>query len=92
MVGGLQLFQYELALGRFLLVFAEMLGVSQFGNGQDVERHIVTDALCIVADARHEVLARRLTDLYQYGLHVPRRRWHKCCVRGVRGRAFRFCQ
>ena len=54
-IRGLQLSEDEFALGLFLLLLGEILGVFQFGYGGDVERHIVAYALSIVVDASHKM-------------------------------------
>ena len=55
-VGGLQLLEDEFALGSLLLLFREILGVLELGDGDEFEGHIVADALNVVVDACLEVL------------------------------------
>ena len=54
-VGGLQLLEDEFALGSLLLLFREILGVLELGDGDEFEGHIVADALNVVVDACLEV-------------------------------------
>jgi len=65
----LQLFENEFTLCLFLLLLRQILGIFQFGNGDNLERHIVTYALHIVVDAYLEVLIDGLTNLNEYRLH-----------------------
>ena len=68
-IGGLQLFENELAFGLFLLFFAKALCILQFRNGDYVKGHVVVDALHVVVDADYEVLVHRFPYLNQYSLH-----------------------
>ena len=68
-VRGLQLFEDEFALGLLLLFLREVLGILQFGNGDNLKGHIVADTLYIVVYAGYEVLIDRLAYLYEYRLH-----------------------
>ena len=68
-VGGLQLAQDEVSFGSFLLFLSQVLGVAQFRYGDDVKRHVVADALCIVTNASCEMLVDGLADLKKQRLH-----------------------
>lgn len=69
-IGGLQLSEDEVSFSRFLLFLSQVLGVLQFGYGDDVKRHVVADALCIVTNASCEMLVDGLADLKKNGLHI----------------------
>lgn len=69
-VGGLKLTEYQFALHLFLLFLREILGVFQFGDGGDRERHVVGYALGIVVDAGSKVLVGGLAYEDEFGLHA----------------------
>ena len=66
----LYLLEYQFAFGCFLLFFCKALGVLEFRDDDEFERHIVTDALHIITDARLEMLVGGLTHEYQQRLHL----------------------
>ena len=69
-IRGLQLSEDELALGLFLLLLGEILGVFQFGYGGDGKRHIMTDSTGIVINACLEVLICGLADQNEFSFHM----------------------
>ena len=62
---GLQLTEDQLALGPFLLLFAEAFGGLQFWNGHQLEWHVMADALHVGGDASREMLVVGLAHQYQ---------------------------
>jgi hypothetical protein len=68
-VAGLNLFQDKFALGLFLLILRQTLGILEFGDGYQFERHVVAYAVAIVVDARLEVLVGGLANQYQESFH-----------------------
>ena len=68
-VRGLQLFEDEFTLSGLLLFFREILGVLEFGDGDELERHIVADALNVVVDACLEMLVGGFPHENEKGLH-----------------------
>ena len=64
-ISGLQLLENQFTLGLFLLLLREILGVFEFGYGDDVEGHIVIDTLYVVVDTGNEVLIDGLANLNQ---------------------------
>ena len=63
-VAGLNLFQNQFALGGFLLCLRQALGVFEFGDGYELERHVMTDAIYIIVDACLEMLVGGLANQY----------------------------
>ena len=68
-VRGLQLFEDEFTLSGLLLFFREILSVLEFGDGDELEGHIVADALNVVVDACLEMLVGGFPHENEKGLH-----------------------
>lgn len=60
----LQKLQYLFALTFLLLFFAESLSVFEFWDGSNLERHVMSDAVAVVADASYEMFVYGLSNLY----------------------------
>ena len=68
-IAGLQLLEYQFALGSFLLFLRETLGVLEFRNRQELEGHVVADAINVVVDACLEMLVGGFTYENQNRFH-----------------------
>ena len=67
--------QNQFALSLLLLVLRQTLGILERRNHGDVERHVVADALLIVADALGVELVNRLAHHDEFSLHTPPFAW-----------------